>query len=635
MTDNAPKPVGRAAARKGRRFPIIWTIPVVALAIGAWLAWDTMRKRGPTIVISFEDAEGLQVGQSQLKFKDITLGTVKSLNFAEDRRKVIISITTTAQAEPFLTRGTEFWVVKPRLFAGSISGFSTLLSGAYIGMLPGPATEPAERTYIGREEPPVLDADVPGRTFLLKTDAIGSVSLGSPVFYRGLSVGEVLGWDIGDLAKSVTIHAFVRSPYDTYVHDQTRFWNASGVAVKLGAGGVELQVESLRALLLGGVAFETPETAPPSQVSAADHEFPLFPNQDAERNASYSRKIPLLVYFPSSVRGLGPGSDVVMHGLRVGRVTDVRLSFDLAKDEVLAPVRLEIEPERVVGIGRQVVQDTAVMVQTLVDKGLRATPQSGSLITGEMLVSLDIVPDAPAAKVAIEDGAFLFPTSSSGGLASLQASAGDLLRNVNAIPFGSIGDGLNVMVKNMSTLTSAPQLQQSLTALAATLAEAQAVMKSLDTQMGPALKQLPEIATSLQVMLKQSNQLMRSVDAGYGDNTQFHRDLDRLMAQLNDAVHSFQALADLLTQHPEALVRGRSGITPWQASTAFGLSWRSVWSWPPRPVRPLIQICTRSPPYRDPNSTAARASLPCAGSASQNICNVARSFVRRRITVST
>jgi paraquat-inducible protein B len=118
------------------------------------------------------------------------------------------------------------------------------------------------------------------------------------------------------------------------------------------------------------------------------------------------------------------------------------------------------------------------------------------------------------------------------------------------------------MVKNMSTLTSAPQLQQSLTALAATLAEAQAVMKSLDTQMGPALKQLPEIATSLQVMLKQSNQLMRSVDAGYGDNTQFHRDLDRLMAQLNDAVHSFQALADLLTQHPEALVRGRSGITP-------------------------------------------------------------------------
>ena len=558
MNDTA-KPLGRVATRKGRRFPIIWTIPVVAVAIGAWLAWNTVRKQGPTIVITFEDAEGLQVGQSQLKFKDITLGTVKSLDFTPDRRKVLISIATTAQADQFLKQGTQFWVVKPRLFAGNISGFNTLLSGSYIGMLPGPASEPAERNYIGREEPPVLGADVPGRTFLLTTDQIGSVSLGSPVFYRGLSVGEVLGWDIGDLAKTVTIHAFVRSPYDSYVHDQTRFWNASGVGVKLGGGGVELQVESLRAILLGGVAFETPQNAPASEVSVADHEFPLFPSQDAATNASYSRKIPLLVYFPSSVRGLGPGSEVVMRGLKVGQVTDVRLSFDPATDQVVAPVRLEIEPERVVGIGRRIVRNTEDMVQSLADKGLRATLQSGNLITGEMLISLDVVPDAPAAKVTMQDGAFLFPTSSSGGLSSLQASAGDLLRNVNAIPFASIGSGVDGLLKSMGTLTGSPQLQQSLTSLSATLADAQALMKSLDTQMGPALKQLPEIASSLQATLRQSSQLMRSVDAGYGQNTQFHRDVDRLMAQLNDAVHSFQALADLLTQHPEALVRGRTG----------------------------------------------------------------------------
>ena len=204
---------------------------------------------------------------------------------------------------------------------------------------------------------------MPGRTFLLKTNQLGSVSLGSPVFYRGLSVGEVFGWEIGDMAESVTIHAFVRSPFDTYVHDQTRFWNASGLAVKLGGGGVEMQVESLRALLLGGVAFETPTTGPSSEISAENHEFPLFANQDAAKAASYSRKIPLLVYFASSVRGLGPGSDVVMHGLKVGQVTDVRLAFDLAKDAVLAPVRLEIQPERIIGIGRQVFKDTNEMVQ--------------------------------------------------------------------------------------------------------------------------------------------------------------------------------------------------------------------------------------------------------------------------------
>jgi paraquat-inducible protein B len=558
MSETEPH-LGRSGIRKSRRFPVIWAIPVVAIAIGAWLAWDTLRKEGPLIVVTFDDAEGLTVGQSQLKFKDITLGTVKSLEFTEDRRHVLVSIATTAQAKPFLTSGTQFWVVKPRLFAGNISGFSTLLSGSYVGMLPGDVAAKAEQKFVGREEPPVLDTDVPGRTFLLKTDQLGSVNLGSPVFYRGLSVGQVLGWDIGALAENVTIHAFVRAPFDTYVHDQTRFWNASGAAVKLGGGGVEFQVESIRALLLGGIAFETPATAPSSEISLTDHEFPLFPSQDAAKNASYSRKIPLLVYFSSSLRGLGAGSEVVMQGLKVGQVTDVRLTYDAAKNEVVAPVHLEIEPERIVGTGRQVVQDTAAMVQTLVGKGLRATLQSGNLLTGEMLVSLDFVPGAPAATVTLQDGVYLFPTSSSGGLSGLQASAGELMRNVNAIPFASIGQSLAAMTKNMSALTEGPQLQQTLTALAGTMSEAQTVLKNLNTEMGPALKQLPEIATSLQATLKQSNQLMRSVGTGYGDNTQFHRDLDRLMAQLNDAVHSFQGLADLLTQHPEALLRGRTG----------------------------------------------------------------------------
>jgi paraquat-inducible protein B len=559
MSETEPRILGRSTAHRTRRLPVIWAIPIVAILIGVWLAWDTLSKEGPRIVVSFQDAEGLQVGQSQLKFKDITLGTVKSLDFTADHRRVLVAIATTAQAEPFLRTGTEFWVVKPRLFAGNLSGFSTLLSGAYIGMLPADAAAKAERNFVGREEPPVLDSDVPGRTFLLKTDQLGSVSLGSPVFYRGLSVGQVLGWDIGDLAKSVTIHAFVRSPFESYVHDQTRFWNASGVTVKVAGAGVEMQVESLRAVLLGGVAFETPTTGPASEISVENHEFPLFANQDAAKAASYSRQIELLVYFSSSVRGLGIGSDVVMHGLKVGQVTDVRLTYDLATDTVLAPVRIEIEPERIVGIGRQVVKDTAAMVQTLVGKGLRATLQSGNLLTGEMLVSLEVVPDAPAATVTVQDGAFVFPTTASSGLSGLQASAGELLRNVNAIPFANIGRSLDAMTKNMTDLTNGPQLQQTLTAMAATMSEAQAVMKKIDTDVGPALKQLPEITASLQATLKQSNQLMRSVDTGYGDNTQFHRDLDRLMAQSTDAVRAFQALADLLTRHPEALVRGRTG----------------------------------------------------------------------------
>src|SRR3954466_8569309 len=147
MSATDPRSLGHSAVRRTRRLPVIWAIPIVAILIGAWLGWDTLSKEGPNIVVSFEDAEGLQAGQSQLKYKDIVLGTIKSLEFTKDRRRVLATIATTAQAEPFLTSGTQFWVVKPRLFAGNISGFSTLLSGAYVGLLPGDAAAKAERNF--------------------------------------------------------------------------------------------------------------------------------------------------------------------------------------------------------------------------------------------------------------------------------------------------------------------------------------------------------------------------------------------------------------------------------------------------------------------------------------------------------
>src|SRR5437588_7235034 len=157
-------------------------------------------------------------------------------------------------------------------------------------MLPAATAGKNQRDFVGREDPPVLGAHVPGRAFLLRSKRIGAVSVGSPIFFRDLNVGEVLGWDIADMAEYVTIHAFVRAPYDSYVHDETRFWNASGLSVKLGGAGVEVQMESLRALLLGGIAFDTPEAEIHAAATPEDHVFPLFADRDTANAASYTRK---------------------------------------------------------------------------------------------------------------------------------------------------------------------------------------------------------------------------------------------------------------------------------------------------------------------------------------------------------
>ena len=561
MSEVAAAPGAPSAAKLRRarpRIPVIWIIPLVAVAIAAWLAWDTLSKEGPTIRVSFESAEGLQAGQSQLKFKDITLGTVKALTLTSDHSRVVATVSTTREAESLLSDQTVFWVVKPRLFAGSLSGLGTLISGSYIGMLPGKTAGKAQLAFVGAEDPPVLESNVPGRTFLVKADRLGSISLGSPIFFRDIEAGQVLGWDLGDMATSATIHVFVREPFDKYVHDNTRFWNASGLSVKLGSGGIDVQVASLRAMLLGGIAFDTPAQGATGQVSVADHTFPLYANQDSATAASFGRKIPFIAYFDGSVRGLAVGADVTLRGLKVGQVTAVDLTYDRAKDAIVAPVAFEVEPERFVGIGKRAYANPGEGIRDLVSRGMRATLQSASLITGQMLVALEVVPDAPAAEVAMQGDAFVVPTTSAGGFSGLATAATDLLAKVNEMPFGQIGETLQGTLHGLDNMVNGPQLKQMLSSLTTTVIAAQNTLHQLDNGVTPVMRKLPDIAANLDRTMTGANKLVLSLDSGYGDNTKFNRDLDRLMVQLNEAVQSIHTLTDLLSRHPEALIRGRT-----------------------------------------------------------------------------
>ncbi|MBV8400304.1 MAG: MCE family protein, partial [Acetobacteraceae bacterium] len=324
MTDIAqPTASVRSRVDRRRRISFIWIIPLVTVLIAAWLVWDTYARRGPTITITFDGAEGLQAGQSHVKHKDLDMGQVQSIVLTKDLQHVLVTVQMNREATPLVTDRAQFWVVRPRFSGANISGLSTLISGSYIELMPSAEGGKAERHFTGLENPPVLQSDIPGRTFLLKANRIGSVSPGSPIFYRDLSVGEVLGWDLGDMAETVTIHAFVRAPFDQYVHDDSRFWNASGVSLKLGPEGVSLQLESLQALLLGGIAFETPESARNSPASAANQSFELYANQEAANQALFRRRVAALAYFQGSVSGLAPGSPVTFQGLRVGEVTSV------------------------------------------------------------------------------------------------------------------------------------------------------------------------------------------------------------------------------------------------------------------------------------------------------------------------
>lgn len=553
-----PEPAVPDSQVHGRRpFHVVWLIPLVAALIAGFLAWRTLSERGPTITITFHTAEGLVAGQTKIRHRAVDLGTVRRITLT-DENTVSVEADMRREAEKYLTGTANFWVVRPRLTAGNISGLDTLLSGSYIELDPGAARGLPKTAFVGLEEPPAVRSDVPGTSFVLKAERIGSLSSGSPIFYHDIEVGEVLGYDLNaaEPDKGIEVHVFVRAPYDAIVHPHTRFWNASGLDVELGAQGVQLRVASLQALLSGGIAFDSQHIPAGAKPAAAGTMFPLYRDEAAATAAGFRERIPFMAYFRGSVRGLAVGAPVELFGIQIGTVTSVSLEFDPQGLQSRVAVGFEIQPERILRPAQSRENDPIDLARRMVAHGLRVQLRSASLLTGQLLVALDYFQDVPAAEAELKDGVVVLPVVP-GGLDSITTDVSQILRKIDELPLRAIADNLNDALAGAKSLTAGPEARQSLRAVTETLQQIQALVGKADAGAGPALKRLPDIAQGLQVLVDRAGRLVGSADTGYGDNSQFRRDLQRLLDQVSDTARSVRLLADYLDAHPEALLRGR------------------------------------------------------------------------------
>lgn len=552
----APHAVLRSQLDRRKRLSLIWAIPIVSALIGVWLAWHTLAGQGPLITITFESASGLIAGQSHVRDKDVDMGLVEHIGLSKDLRRVVVTVRMNRDADKLLTDKAKFWVVRPRFFAGAVSGLETLVSGSYIELQPSYTGGAPQRHFVGLETPPVLSSDVPGHTFLLKSARIGNITLGSPVFFRDLEVGEVLGWDLGDMANSVTIHAFVRAPYDQYVHDDTKFWNASGASVQLGPSGLQFHVQSLRAVVMGGIDFETPKGGAGSPQSGENHGFTLYASKEAAESSVYVRRVHFVAYFDSSVSGLAPGSPVTLRGLKIGEVRSVGLQYDKAADKVVVPVHFDVEPERIAELNLPY-DDLDATMADLVAHGLRASLDSASLLTGQKQITMDIYPNAPPAILQKQGKVYVLPTLAGRG-ENIEEAAERLVSHLNAIPFGKIGNDLSATLAGLNDTVNGAEMRQSLASLHRTLADADTLVRHLNDAAGPLTRKLPDTIDQLDGTARRLNALVASVQSGYGGNSGFHQQMQRLLLQLSETARSFRVLADLLARHPEALIRGRT-----------------------------------------------------------------------------
>lgn len=545
MTDEAPPPPPpreevQAHIRPRGWFAWVWIVPAVAAGLVLWLSWRALSDRGPAITIEFKVAEGLQAGQTKIQHRDVDVGTVESVELTPDMSRVIVHARMTRAATPFLNEKTRFYIVSPHVGVGGISGLSTIVSGTYIEMYPG-RDGASQRHFVALDEPPILPPDVRGTLFTLESPDLGSLTRGSSISYHGVLVGEVEGYTLAEDGGHVTVTAFVRAPWDALVHPETRFWNAGGVDVTAGAQGVKVRANSWQQLLSGGIEFETATTVLANPPSPAGADFPLFDNR---QHALRTARGPQLVYtaeFDGNQRGLEPGIPVELDGLEVGEVKDSHLRFDDHHHQLLTQITFSIDPDRVViqdmphPKGSDLRETVGGWMKTLVDHGMRAQVGSASFITGQKLIALDVMPNAPAAHIQQVGSSLEFPTTASAD-------------------FTQIMQNLRGVLENLNHATSGPQLGHALQSLDQTLTNLDNLTRDVGPDLKTLVKSLRDTADAAQNTLSAVQGMM-----GNNANNPGNTDLSKLMQELGDAARSVRVLADYLDRHPESLLRGRKG----------------------------------------------------------------------------
>jgi paraquat-inducible protein B len=523
---------------------MVWIIPILAGLVAVGIALQRYLSEGPTIHIVFDAAEGIEAGKTPIKYKDVIIGQVTAVRLSPNYEKVVVRAKIAKHAAGLMVRDARFWVVSPRITMSGISGLNTLLSGNYIGFQAGKAEE-AQTEFVGLHTAPVV-TDQQGRVFVLNATDLGSLSIGSPIYYRRLPVGQVIGYALAPDGGSVEIKVFVEAPYDRYVLAGTRFWNASGFDISVAADGINVRTESVVALLVGGLSFDAPPFETQTSPAPANARFTLYQDRATAMKAPDPVARHFVVYFDEPLRNLSVGAPVTLLGLAAGEVTGVGVEIDPKKGDLRPRVTLTFYPERVLALASggaalaQVdAQKRAAFVRRLVEeRGLRAQLKSGSLVTGQLYVAFDFHPDAPKAKIDLTRQPVALPSVKS-DLANIEAKVASILDKVNRLPLDAIAE----------------DLRKDLASLDQTLQGVRKLVGNVDAQL------VPEIKTAVEDFRRAVTTLdraMKNADGAFLEsNSALQQELRDALQEFTRAARSIRVLTDQIERQPSSVIGGK------------------------------------------------------------------------------
>jgi paraquat-inducible protein B len=520
-----PYDAEEVAIDKKSRLPLVWFLPLIALIVSGWLIYKSVSEKGSVITISFPNADGLEVDKTKIKYLNVTVGKVTAISISDDLKTILVTAQMNSTAEHYLNDHTNFWVVRPQVGLGGISGLGTLLSGPYIEIKPGEGRK--QTRFSGLTTPPLLKTDTEGKQFVLETDNLGSLQPGAPVTFHGIRVGEVLSHALSAEASTIKLTVFINKPYDRFVRKNTRFWVDSGVDLSAGADGFKVRTGSLISLLSGGIAFRASPYDTEADAQPSNSEFTLYDTYQQSTEVFSGNTLKYVMYFTGSVRGLTEGAPVQLRGIPIGKVVQIKLELDEKTLDIRIPVTVELEPDRISEVNSQPHISDKDMLDPLIKKGLSAQLQTGSLLTGQLLIDLDFHPKHKTTLAANNSSIYPeFPTIPS-SLDQFAHSAQTIMDKIAKLPLDDI---------STETTKTLQTLQTTSKAATETLVSTRHTLGATDQTLNAA------------------HQVLNSLEPG----STTHYELDRLLQELTQTASSMKQLTDYLQQHPDTLIRGKT-----------------------------------------------------------------------------
>jgi len=499
MNDDQADTIARPILETKSRFSVIWLLPFIAFIIGMGMVYHQWQNRGIEIVLVFENAEGLEAKKTKVKFRNVDIGTLKSIRFSEDGANVDAVVEIDHDMQRFLQADSQFWVVRPRIGSSGVSGFGTLLSGAYITVEPGKSPYSAER-FVGLETPPISSPTDAGIKLNLLSSGGKSLQEGNPVIYRGFEVGAIETVEFDVESRRVSYGIFIRAPFDSLITTNTHFWNSGGFSVTANSAGLTVDFASLESFISGGVQFDIPEDLELGQAVVESRNFTLYPNKNAITEDRTYEYLEYVILVEDSVGGLEIDAPVEYRGIRIGRVHRPYLGFHqtnlISPDENRIAVVIHVEPKRITQNDDYSKEWFDEQFRGWIKTGLAASLVTANYITGALKVSLDMTNDA------VEEieyfGNYTVIPSAKSGFASILEKTDQLLSKLNNLPLDELAQSTNQAILSANTA----MISANDTVLAT-----QSVLESVDATLAEARRSLEGLQTDSPIYQKLENNL--------------------------------------------------------------------------------------------------------------------------------